>query len=343
MVAIRVRDGGGWRGALPWAAPLYVAALQAGAYATARLPGPRRTELLRRHSTNTANLDAGRWGTLATSAGFVEEPLPAAYGAALLAALAAAEARWGTARTAAVFAAGHVGASLLVYAGLRARGRWRGRPVDESGPVGRARPVGGERSAGGARSVGWGRRVGGERVAAGARGRDGAVPEAAVPAIAGSEGPGSDVAVTGLAAQDAVTSGGARSAHGATAHDGATAHETAAAHEAAGHDAAAHGAAPLDAVAQALDVGASYGFCAVLGALGATWGRPRVRVAVVGGLVGLGIAPVVRRGRTFTDAGHLAALVLGVGIGAARNGIRGRFPATWPGGAIAGRAATPVW
>ncbi|MCZ0973950.1 hypothetical protein O1L55_27050 [Streptomyces albulus] len=60
-------------------------------------------------------------GTLATSAAFVEEPLPVAYGAALLATLGVAEVRWGTARAATVFAAGHIGASLLVYAGLRAR------------------------------------------------------------------------------------------------------------------------------------------------------------------------------------------------------------------------------
>ena len=108
---------------VPWAASLYVGAVQLGAYATARLPGRRRTELLRTHSTNVDNLRAGRWQTLATSAAFVEEPLPVAYGAALLAALGTAEARWGVWRAAGVFAAGHAGASLLVYGALRRRTR----------------------------------------------------------------------------------------------------------------------------------------------------------------------------------------------------------------------------
>ncbi|ANZ19121.1 hypothetical protein SNOUR_29380 [Streptomyces noursei ATCC 11455] len=201
--------------------PLYVGALQCGAYATARLPVPRRAELLRAHSTNVANLRAGRWGTLATSAAFVEEPLPAAYGAALLATLGTAEARWGAGRAAAVFAAGHVGASLLVYAGLRGR-RWARRAA--------ARPA----------------------------------PEAA---------------------------GGAGTAH-------------------------------------AVDVGASYGFYATLGALAASVPHRGARAAATGGLLALGAVPVVRRGRTFTDVGHLTALALGVGMGAAGIPVRGRIPAT---------------
>ncbi|SHN03745.1 rhomboid-like protein [Streptomyces yunnanensis] len=200
-------------------APLYVGALQCGAYATARLPVPRRAELLRAHSTNVANLRAGRWGTLATSAAFVEKPLPAAYGVALLAALGTAEARWGAGRAAAVFAAGHVGASLLVYAGLRGR-RWARRAT--------------------------------------------ARPEAA---------------------------GGAGTAH-------------------------------------AVDVGASYGFYATLGALAASAPHRGARAAATGGLLALGAVPVVRRGRTFTDVGHLTALALGVAMGAARIPVRGRIPAT---------------
>ncbi|MER7988397.1 rhomboid-like protein [Streptomyces noursei] len=207
------------RGPAPWVTPLYVGALQFGALATARLPAPRRTALLRAHSTNVANLRAGRWGTLATSAAFVEEPLPLAYGAALLATLGAAEVRWGTARAATVFAAGHMGASLLVYAGLRAR---RG--------------------------------------------------------------------------------GGARPAARAPGGDGGTAH--------------------------AVDVGASYGFYATLGALAASLPHRGARAAATGGLLALGAVPVVRRGRTFTDVGHLTALVLGVGMGVAGATVRGRVPAT---------------
>ncbi|MEW1656479.1 rhomboid-like protein [Streptomyces sp. NPDC093707] len=225
------------RGALPWVTPLYVGALQLGAYATARLPGPRRAELLRTHSTNVANLRAGRWGTLATSAVFVEAPLPAAYGAALLATLGTAEARWGAGRAAAVFAAGHVGASLLVYAGLRAR------------------PGG---------------------------------PAAAAPPPSGAPG-------------------GAR---GATAH--------------------------------AVDVGASYGSYATLGALAASLPHRGARVAVTGGLLALGAIPVVRRGRTFTDAGHLTALALGVAMGAARRAVRGRFSAGERKGVRRGASTTPV-
>ncbi|WP_051798369.1 rhomboid-like protein [Streptomyces sp. NRRL S-337] len=191
---------------VPWAAPLYVGALQLGAYATARLPARRRTELLRAHSTNVANLRAGRWGTLLTSAGFVEEPLPVPYGAALLAVLGTAERRWGVRRAAGVFAAGHIGASLLVYAGLRARTPLRG---------------------------------------------------------------------------------------------------------------------PGDPTSHAVDVGASYGFYATLGALAASGPHRGVRTAATAGLLALGIRPVLRRGRTFTDAGHLTALVLGTATGA---GIRAGRP-----------------
>ncbi|MEU5212295.1 rhomboid-like protein [Streptomyces sp. NPDC020742] len=187
---------------LPWAAPLYVGAVQLGAYATARLPQRRRAELLRRHSTNVANLRAGRWETLVTSAAFVEAPLPVPYGAALLAVLGTAEVRWGAARAAGVFAAGHLGASLLVHAGLRGRVR-----TD-----------------------------------------------------------------------------------------------------------------PPDATARALDVGASYGFQAMVGALAATVPHRAVRTVATAGLLALTARPVLRRGRTFTDAGHLAALALGVAVS---HGLRG--------------------
>ncbi|MCM9079191.1 hypothetical protein L1606_14060 [Streptomyces spororaveus] len=64
----------------------------------------------------------------------------------------------------------------------------------------------------------------------------------------------------------------------------------------------------------ALDVGTSYGFNAVLGALTSALPRGTVRTAARVGLLALAAAPVVRRGRTFTDAGHLAALGVGIGI-----------------------------
>lgn len=64
----------------------------------------------------------------------------------------------------------------------------------------------------------------------------------------------------------------------------------------------------------ALDVGTSYGFNAVLGALTSALPRGAVRTTARAGLLALAAAPVVKRGRTFTDAGHLAALGIGVGI-----------------------------
>ncbi|MFD3421852.1 rhomboid-like protein [Streptomyces decoyicus] len=204
--------------AVPWAASLYVGAVQLGAYATARLPRRRRTELLRTHSTNVENLRAGRWQTLATSAVFVEEPLPVPYGAALLAALGTAEARWGVWRAAGVFAAGHAGASLLVYGALRRRTR---------------------------------------------QGTPSANTTGASPARAAEE----------------------------------------------------TGTEPPDTTARAIDVGASYGFNATVGALAATVPHHGARAAATAGLLALGVRPVLRRGRTFTDVGHLAALVIGVALG----------------------------
>ncbi|MFD7553383.1 rhomboid-like protein [Streptomyces sp. NPDC059835] len=64
----------------------------------------------------------------------------------------------------------------------------------------------------------------------------------------------------------------------------------------------------------ALDVGTSYGFNAVLGALTSALPRGAVRTSARIGLLALAAAPVVKRGRTFTDVGHLAALGIGVGI-----------------------------
>ncbi|MEU5021815.1 rhomboid-like protein [Streptomyces angustmyceticus] len=233
---------------VPWAAPLYVGAVQLGAYAAARLPGHRRTELLRTHSTNVDNLRAGRWQTLATSAAFVEEPLPLAYGAGLLAALGTAEWRWGARRTAAVFAAGHVGASLLVYAALRAR------TAGHAPPAGAAAPPA-------------------CRVAATGSGtRD-----------TGAREPGAPV----------LTTPGERVP-----------------------DAAGRDATGPDVTARAIDVGASYGFNATVGALAATVPHRGARTAATAGLLALAIRPVLRRERTFTDAGHLVALALGVAMGA---------------------------
>lgn len=178
----------------PWAASAYVAAVQSGAYALRPLPEADREAVLRAHSTNVDNLRDGRWHTLLTSAFLVEEPLDPAYGAMLLGILGGAETVWGSRRTAAVFAFGHLGASLLVYGGLRA--------TDAS-------------------------------------------------------------------------------------------KET----------------------RSAVDVGASYGLNAVLGAAAASLPHRAARAVAAAGVLGLVVRPLVREGRTFTDAGHLAALLLGLGAG----------------------------
>ncbi|MCX5196920.1 hypothetical protein OOK31_23995 [Streptomyces sp. NBC_00249] len=71
------------------------------------------------------------------------------------------------------------------------------------------------------------------------------------------------------------------------------------------------------ATRRALDVGTSYGFNAVLGALTSTLPRGAVRGAARAGLLALAVRPVLRRGRTFTDAGHLVALGIGIGVAVA--------------------------
>ncbi|MGW5850357.1 rhomboid-like protein [Streptomyces sp. NPDC055254] len=74
---------------------------------------------------------------------------------------------------------------------------------------------------------------------------------------------------------------------------------------------------------RALDVGTSYGFNAVLGTLTSALPRGAVRTAARAVLLALAAAPVVKRGRTFTDAGHLAALGIGIGVGLAADCLSG--------------------
>ncbi|MFE7095867.1 rhomboid-like protein [Streptomyces erythrochromogenes] len=68
------------------------------------------------------------------------------------------------------------------------------------------------------------------------------------------------------------------------------------------------------ATRRAVDVGTSYGFNAVLGTLTSALPHGPVRTAARVGLLALAAAPVLKRGRTFTDAGHLAALGIGLGV-----------------------------
>ncbi|MFG2980263.1 rhomboid-like protein [Streptomyces sp. NPDC048258] len=74
---------------------------------------------------------------------------------------------------------------------------------------------------------------------------------------------------------------------------------------------------------RALDVGTSYGFNAVLGALTSALPRGAVRTAARAGLLALAAVPVLKRGRTFTDAGHLAALGIGIGVSLAVDCLSG--------------------
>ncbi|MCX5378697.1 rhomboid-like protein [Streptomyces sp. NBC_00091] len=74
---------------------------------------------------------------------------------------------------------------------------------------------------------------------------------------------------------------------------------------------------------RALDVGTSYGFNAVLGALTSALPRGAVRTTARAGLLALAVRPVLRRERTFTDAGHLVALGLGIGLSLAVDCLSG--------------------
>ncbi|MFD3517019.1 rhomboid-like protein [Streptomyces sp. NPDC058657] len=67
---------------------------------------------------------------------------------------------------------------------------------------------------------------------------------------------------------------------------------------------------------RAVDVGTSYGFNTVLGALTAALPRGPVRFAGRATLLALAARPLLNKARpTFTDVGHFAALALGVGLG----------------------------
>ncbi|MFD9338046.1 rhomboid-like protein [Streptomyces sp. NPDC060028] len=74
---------------------------------------------------------------------------------------------------------------------------------------------------------------------------------------------------------------------------------------------------------RALDVGTSYGFNAVLGALTSTLPRGAARTTARLGLLAIAARPLLKRERTFTDAGHLVALGLGVGLSLAVDYLSG--------------------
>lgn len=74
---------------------------------------------------------------------------------------------------------------------------------------------------------------------------------------------------------------------------------------------------------RALDVGTSYGLNAVLGALTSALPRGAVRTTARVGLLAVVARPLLKRERTFTDAGHLVALGLGVGLSLAVDYLSG--------------------
>ncbi len=79
-----------------------------------------RDAVLQANSTDVANLLSGRIYSLATSAALVEGPGCLAVVAAAAGVLGFAERAWGPGRLVATFVLGHVGASVLVFAGLAA-------------------------------------------------------------------------------------------------------------------------------------------------------------------------------------------------------------------------------
>ncbi|MBH1933500.1 hypothetical protein I5Q34_04215 [Streptomyces sp. AV19] len=68
----------------------------------------------------------------------------------------------------------------------------------------------------------------------------------------------------------------------------------------------------------ATDVGTSYGFNSVAGFLAAGLPAGRPRIAARSALLALAVRPLVTRRPGFTDAGHLIALLLGLGLGSLR-------------------------
>ncbi|GHF72091.1 hypothetical protein GCM10018790_57390 [Kitasatospora xanthocidica] len=96
-----------------------------------------RARFVRHNSSNVHHMEVGKWWTMFTS-GLVVDGVPAWAGiAAVAAALGLAEWRWGPARAAAVFAFGHLGATLLTEGAM-----WVMLTVHIPGALSHARDVG---------------------------------------------------------------------------------------------------------------------------------------------------------------------------------------------------------
>jgi hypothetical protein len=96
----------------------YVGTLAAVTFAMSRLDSATQLSLLRAASTNLDNLGRGDLPTLLTSAFVVVDPPSVSAWLILAGLFGALELLWGSWRTAGVFLAGHVGATLAVAAGL---------------------------------------------------------------------------------------------------------------------------------------------------------------------------------------------------------------------------------
>lgn len=96
----------------------YAVAVVCASRALGDLDDDARDRVVRHASTNLHNLAHGRLGTLFVSAFVIDVPAMSLWLPCLVCLLAAAELVWGSGRLALAFAAGHLGATLLVAVGL---------------------------------------------------------------------------------------------------------------------------------------------------------------------------------------------------------------------------------
>lgn len=110
----------------------YAVAVLSTTTAMGDLDDDARDRIVRHASTNLHNLAQGRVGTLLTSAFVVDAPLLIVWLPCLACLLAVVELLWGSGRLAVAFAAGHIGATLLVAAGLVAAVKFTWLPASIS-------------------------------------------------------------------------------------------------------------------------------------------------------------------------------------------------------------------
>jgi hypothetical protein len=117
---------------------LYGAILATVTTALASLDPDVQERVFEHASTNLYNLGHGRLGTLLGSAFVVDADSMSLWLPGLLCLLGLAELVWGSGRLVVAFAVGHIGATLLVAAGLLAavEGGWASREVTEAVDVG---------------------------------------------------------------------------------------------------------------------------------------------------------------------------------------------------------------